>query len=219
MFAFSKLLFLISNKGSLPSTLLFLPILCILQSPPRCVIETKALQASSQNPTGQLVLSPQREACLLRDPWQNAKWQHAIFLKVNSKTTAVSHLQRPWRLPGQEGSKRMPGAGTALLQSSTSSLQAPISGSPFLNWPSLQTTLREEMEETGPYPNKARRRVLSGVLAFLCLISTARRPAQVSVCPSSNLSPSCLATSMGATGDRTSQPFSSHSGLLCRSPR
>lgn len=208
MFAFSKLLFLISNKGSLPSTLLFFANLCILQSPPRCVIETKALQASSQNPTGQLVLSPQREACLLRDPWQNAKWQHAIFLKVNSKTTAVSHLQRPWRLPGQEGSKRMPGAGTALLQSSTSSLQAPISGSPFLNWPSLQTTLREEVKRRGPTPTR---------LEDAC--STARRPAQVSVCPSSNLSPSCLATSMGATGDRTSQPFSSHSGLLCRSPR
>lgn len=208
MFAFSKLLFLISNKGSLPSTLLFLPILCILQSPPRCVIETKALQASSQNPTGQLVLSPQREACLLRDPWQNAKWQHAIFLKVNSKTTAVSHLHRPWRLPGQEGGKRMPGAGTALLQSSTSSLQAPISGSPFLDWPSLQTTLREEVKRRGPTPTR---------LEDAC--STARRPAQVSVWPSSNLSPSCLATSMGATGDRTSQPFSSHSGLLCRSPR
>lgn len=66
----------------------------------------------------------------------------------------------------------------------------------------------------GPYPNKVRRCVLSGVLALLCLISTARHTAQVSVCPSSNLSPSCLATPTGATGDRTSQPFSSPYGLL-----
>lgn len=59
------------------------------------------------------------EAGLLRDPWQNARWQHAIFLKVNNKTTAVSHLEKPGRPQGWEGSRRVPGAGPALLQSST----------------------------------------------------------------------------------------------------
>lgn len=87
---------------------------------------------------------PTEEIGLLRDHWQNAGLQYAIFLKVNNKTIAVRHQNRPWRPQGQEGSRRVPGAGMALLQ--RSALQAPIGGSPSLNWPALQTTLGEEVE-------------------------------------------------------------------------
>lgn len=117
MSAFTKLFFPMDNKGSLPSTL-FSPSLCILQSPPRCMIETKASRFSVHTPLGWWCC-PTEEVGLLIDPWENARLQHAIFLKVNNKTTAVSHLKSPWRPQGQEGSRRVPESGTALLQRST----------------------------------------------------------------------------------------------------
>lgn len=122
MSAFTKLFFPMDNKGSLPSTpfffFFFLPILCILQSPPTCMIETKASRFSVHTPLGWWCC-PTEEVGLLIDPWENARLQHAIFLKVNNKTTAVSHLKSPWRPQGQEGSRRVPESGTALLQRST----------------------------------------------------------------------------------------------------
>lgn len=57
-----------------------------------------------------------KEVALLKDPRQNARWQHAIFWKVNNKITAVSHLKRPGKPQRRAEVGR---TGRALLQTST----------------------------------------------------------------------------------------------------
>lgn len=114
--------------------------------------------------------------------WQNVRWQHAIFLKVNNKTTAVSHLKRPRRPQGWEGSRWVHGARTALLQSSTF-----LAGTDqWFSFPQLASSSnhswRGHGEEMGSVPTPTKlRRLLSGAPGFAWLISTARHPSP-SIC-------------------------------------
>lgn len=142
---------LVTKEVSLPSSF---PILCILQSPPRCMIETKASGFPVHTSLGWWCC-PHRGDRLLRDPWQNAGLQYAIFLKVNNETIAVRHLNRPWRPQGQEGSRRVPGAGMALLQRSTF-----LTGThQWFSFPQLASSpnhSRRSREEMGSIPTPTR---------------------------------------------------------------
>lgn len=98
----------------------------------------------------------------------------------------MRHLNRPWRPQEQEGSRRVPGAGTALLQRSTF-----LTGThQWFSFPQLASSpnhsrRRSRGDGEHPYPNKAQWRLLSGVpgLAWSPQPSTLL---QASVCPSSN---------------------------------
>lgn len=147
------------------------------------------------------------EAGLLRDPWQNARWQHAIFLKVNNKTTAVSHLEKPGRPQGWEGSRRVPGAGPALLQSST-----------FL--PGTDQWLSFPQPAMGAsLPQQGSRCLLPGAPGLAWLIPQPGTLLQASVCSAPN---SISRTGvqlpaifpMGATGNRLCLPFPPTVGCL-----
>ena len=103
-FAFTKLFFPICNKGSLSLGPCY--FLCILQKPTE---EAKAVLISSP-PCTRLVDIPTEAVSFLRDPWQNDKWEHTNFSKVNSETTAVSHLKRSFlEATGADGGKGAPG--------------------------------------------------------------------------------------------------------------
>lgn len=56
---------------------------------------------------------PSRGGRLAERPWQRARWQHATFLKVNNETSC----EPSEKAAGAEESRRVPGAGEALLQS------------------------------------------------------------------------------------------------------
>jgi len=119
---------------------------------------------------------------LLRDPRQNARWQHAIFVKVNNKTTAVSPLKRPRKPQRGTGGRR---GQERLRCKHPSSLQTPASGPPSTNCPAPQTFLGEEVKRWGDPPSTRLRHLLLGAPGPAWLISRARHPAP-SICPSSN---------------------------------
>lgn len=111
MFAFTKLFFPICNKGSLSLGPYY--FLCIFQKPTE---EAKAPLISSP-PCTRLVDIPTEAVSLLRDPWQNDKWQHTNFSKVNNETTAVSHLKRSFlEATGADGGKGAPGRKSSVAR-------------------------------------------------------------------------------------------------------
>lgn len=144
---------------------------------------------------------------MLGDPRQNARWQHAIFVKVNNKTTAVSHLKRPRKPQRGAGGRR---GQERVCCKHPPSLGTLISGSPSANCPAPQTFLEEEVKRWGdPAPTRLRH-LLLGAPGLAWLISTARHPAlsvPLQTVPAT-LVPSYPAVFlMGATGDTPSHPF------------
>lgn len=92
---------------------------------------------------------PAAEVGPAKRPWQRARWQPAIFLKVDNKTSCEPS-EEATKAAGVEESRRAPGAGKALLQSSAFLAGTdPVRGSPFLNWPFLERRWRSDYTRTG----------------------------------------------------------------------
>lgn len=103
---------------------------------------------------------------MLRDPRQDARWQHAIFVKVN-KTTAASHLTRLRKPQKGAGGRR---GQERLCCKHPPSLQTRISGSPSTNCQVPQTFLGEEKRWGHPPPTRLRHLLLGApTLAWLIL--------------------------------------------------
>lgn len=113
---YSKLPFLISNKGSLSSTP-FPQFCACCKAHQRVSLRLRPSGFPVHTALGSWCC-PHRGGRLAKRPWQRARWQHAIFLKVNNKTSYEPSIEAT-KATGVEESRRVPGAGKAPLQSST----------------------------------------------------------------------------------------------------